>query len=256
MTAAATGPVDMGLGSTGASALCPGTLTVGLTGQTSSAWASTTVTTAATAIKTDSDGYEFKLSMTSNHNTFNVLANADNYLGGCLSGAGGDATNAVVCFYGQAKETSTSPANAGAGGSVTLGLSACVPYYLPVKNWVTTAVVTGAVAITKAKWYMLIEGLDCSATMVAAAAASPCVGTALNLADTVVLTTKWFQPKEISTKKYTTLPRFSAKETATWIGITVDGKKGASGCTGKALQGASALVAGAAVAVGAAALAF
>ena len=175
MTAAATGPVAMGLGSASATVNCPGTLTVGLTGQTSSSWASTTVTTAATAIKTDSDGYEFKLSMTSNHNTFNAAASANHYLGGCLSGAGGDATNAVVCFYGQAKETLSSPA----GTSVSFGLSACVPYYLPVKNWVTTAIVTGAVAITKAKWYMLIEGLDCSATMVAGASASPCVGTAL-----------------------------------------------------------------------------
>merc|ERR1719265_338084 len=104
---------------------------------------------------------------------------------------------------------------------------------------------------------MLIEGLDCSATIaVIAGGSTTCVGTALELADTAVLTTKWFQPKEISTKKYTTLPRFSAKETATWVGITVLGKKGASGCTGKALQGASALVAGAAVAFGAAALAF
>lgn len=254
MTAAATGPVTMGLGSAAATVNCPGTLTVGLTGQTSSAWASTTVTTAATAIKTDSDGYEFKLSMTSNHDGVELAASANHYVGGCLSGAGGDATNAVVCFYGQAKESASNPATS----SVTFALMTCVPYYLPVKNWITTTAVTGAVAITKAKWYMLLEGVDCSATItpLTGGTLGGCAGLALELADTAVLTTKWFQPKEISTKKYTTLPRFSAKETATWIAITTDGKKGASGCTGKALQGASALVAGAAVAFGAAALAF
>ncbi len=66
----------------------------------------------------------------------------------------------------------------------------------------------------------------------------------------------WFQPKEISTKIYVGLPRFSAKETATWTAIALTGKKGAGGCAAKALAGASALVAGAAVAFGAAALAF
>lgn len=39
-----------------------------------------------------------------------------------------------------------------------------IPYYMPVKNWVTTTVVTGAVAITKAKWYMILSGVDCSGT--------------------------------------------------------------------------------------------
>ena len=48
-----------------------------------------------------------------------------------------------------------------------------IPYYMPVKNWVTTAVVTGAVAITKTKWYMILSGVDCSSTGTTTAGSLP-----------------------------------------------------------------------------------
>ena len=56
-----------------------------------------------------------------------------------------------------------------------------IPYYMPVKNWVTTTVVTGAVAITKAKWYMILSGVDCSSTGTTAAGSLPagCISAAL-----------------------------------------------------------------------------
>ena len=56
-----------------------------------------------------------------------------------------------------------------------------IPYYMPVKNWVTTAVVTGSVAITKAKWYMILSGVDCSSTGTTSAGSLPagCISAAL-----------------------------------------------------------------------------
>ena len=106
-----------------------------------------------------------------------------------------------------------------------------------------------------------MAGVNCSAVQaalaLAVAPAATCATTAFTKTNNAVTTASWFQPKEISTKVYTTLTRFSAKEMATWTGMkTADGKKNATGCTAKALTGASALVAGAAVAFGAAALAF
>ena len=198
------------------------------------------------------------ISMTSNNNALVK----DKYFGGCLSGAGALATNPVVCFYGKGFDAITETTGGTAPNDHSLVKAGTViPYYMPVKNWVTTAVVTGAAAITVAKWYTVYSGMDCSATVTQIALASvatitTCRAADLNHADTTALTAAWFQPKEISTKIYPTMPRFSAKESATWIGMTDLGKKGASGCTAKALTGASALVAGAAVAFGAAALAF
>ena len=53
------------------------------------------------------------------------------------------------------------------------------------------------------------------------------------------------------------MPRFSAKETAIWYALDITTVNTASACgAGKALTGASALVAGAAVAFGSAALVF
>ena len=98
----ATGPVLMGMGTTAGTVTCPTILTVTLAGQTSSSWATTTITTAATAIKTDSDGYTMQIDTTSN---VDAISTGTNYMGGCLSGAGGLATNPVVCFYGRAAES-------------------------------------------------------------------------------------------------------------------------------------------------------
>merc|ERR1712146_61623 len=132
------------------------------------------------------------------------------------------------------------------------------------KNYSATVAISSVTYITAAKWNMVMSGIDCSAvntalvgTTAPAASAAPCTITNFTGANNGLTTTSWFQPKELSTKVYTPLPRFSAKESATWTGmVAADGKKSASGCATKALTGAPALVAGAAVAFGAAALAF
>jgi len=155
MTVAVVGPVKMGLGTTG-TILCPAVLTVNLLGQTTSSWATATIVKIAASIKTDSDGYTMVLSMTSNANAIV----AGNYLGGCLSGAGAVATNDVVCFYGKG----VAGINSSAAG---IYLTAATPYSKPVKNFLTATAVTGAVAITAAKWNMVLSGTNClSATPV------------------------------------------------------------------------------------------
>jgi hypothetical protein len=75
---------------------------------------------------------------------------------------------------------------------------------------------------------------------------------------------KYYQPKETSDKVYAGLPRFSKGETMKWIGLDatagsaagLSGKANVACGSGKALLGASTLAAGAAIAFGAAALAF
>jgi hypothetical protein len=237
----------MGTTTTTGTNLCPKTLTVTLAGQTSSSWATDAIVKAATAIKTDSDGYKMTIQMSSN-----LAATHDKFMGGCLSGAGSLATNPIVCFYGKFANTKT-------GNSEPI-LTACIPYYAPAKNFSTTVALTGAVAITNAKWYMVLAGSNCSAAAPALNAGGvttgACIAAPMAVTVATSLDASWFQPKEISTKIYPTMPRFSAKESATWIGMKDDSMKNASGCTAKALTGASALVAGAAVAFGAAALAF
>lgn len=74
MTAVATGPTKMGLDTVAGTALCPKILTVTLAGQTSSSWATDTIVKAATAIKTDSDGYTMQIDTTSNVNAIGTGA--------------------------------------------------------------------------------------------------------------------------------------------------------------------------------------
>merc|ERR1719393_441437 len=144
-----------------------------------------------------------------------------------------------------------------------LQYSQMAPAYTAAKNYSATVAISSVTYITAAKWNMVMSGIDCSAVNTATTGSAPsgaaaaCALSAFTAANNGLTTTSWFQPKELSTKVYTTLTRFSAKESATWTGmVAADGKKSASGCAAKALTGASALVAGAAVAFGAAALAF
>merc|ERR1712167_169758 len=198
--------------------------------------------------KTDSDGYKITIQMSSNGATSGGVA-VDKYVGGCLAVG---TTNPIVCYYGQAKDTKSTP------NVAQRNLYTMIPRYTAYKNFSTTVAIASVTAITAAKWNLVYSGSDCSGTAPAATSAgvtsSTCGVAAWELADTT--TASWFQPKEISTKVYTTLTRFSAKESATWTGMDIDAKKSSSGCAAKALTGASALVAGAAVAFGAAALAF
>merc|ERR1712167_376320 len=166
--------------------------------------------------KTDSDGYKITIQMSSNGATSGGVA-VDKYVGGCLAVG---TTNPIVCYYGQAKDTKSTP----------------------------TVAIASVTAITAAKWNLVYSGSDCSGTAPAATSggvtSTTCGVSAWELADTTTSTASWFQPKEISTKVYTTLTRFSAKESATWTGMDIDAKKSSSGCAAKALTGASALVAG------------
>lgn len=71
------------------------------------------------------------------------------------------------------------------------------------------------------------------------------------------LTFMWYQPKQIATGIYPTLPRFSKKDKVkTYAADQASADKGQACNAGIELTGASALVAGAAVAFGASALAF
>merc|ERR1712137_356326 len=97
---------------------------------------------------------------------------------------------------------------------------------------------------TAAKWNMVMGGNNCSAATMTidgtGITTTTCLAATYNPAlSTGVTSSSWFQPKETSTKVYTTLTRFSAKESATWTGMAADSKKNATGCTAKALTGAS-----------------
>ena len=71
-----------------------------------------------------------------------------------------------------------------------------------------------------------------------------------------VVTWTWIQPDEDSDGYTTTMPRFSAGEVVLWYGYDTDNQYDLAVCgSGGTLSGASAVVAGAAVAFGAAALA-
>jgi hypothetical protein len=70
----------------------------------------------------------------------------------------------------------------------------------------------------------------------------------------------YYQPKETSDKVYAGLPRFSKGESMKWVGlanaVAASAFPSVTCGTAKALLGASNLIAGAAVAFGAATLAF
>jgi hypothetical protein len=249
----ATGPTKMGMESAAGTLLCPKTMTVTLAGQTSSSWATDAIVKIATAIKTDSDGYTMQMDVSSNANTIGTgAANKNEWMGGCLTGAGANVKNDAVCFWGRIKDGKLSNVDAD-----KLTLQDMWPRHMPIANFKTTAAVTGDTKITTTKWNVVFSGNDCTKTQELSAPDPKCGTTGNTFADARSWNAKWFQPKEISTKLYVGLPRFSAKETATWTAIIrATGYKAAGGCSAKALTGASALVAGAAVAFGAAALAF
>lgn len=235
------------MGATAGSATCPKTLNVTLAGASSSSWATDAIVKLAASIKTDSDGYKITIEMNSNNN--NIATGK--YMGGCLAVG---TTNPIVCFYGIGRDIHTTPAAA------FKNIYEQIPRYTAYKNFATATAIASVTAITVAKWNLVYAGSNCSATAPAASgsptAVPACLVGSWTWTGTLTSSASWFQPKEISTKVYTTLTRFSAKESATWTGMDIDAKKGASGCAAKALTGASALVAGAAVAFGAAALAF
>jgi len=238
--------VAMGTATTNGTTGCPKVLNVTLAGATSSSWATDAIVKLATAIKTDSDGYKITIEMSAN----TTVTATGKWMGGCLAVG---TSNPVACFWGKSILTKASQTGA------YVQYTDLEPSYTTYKNYSTTAAIASTTAITQAKWYMTMDKNDCSATQTLTSNGNntaTCAVTSFTQALAYSTTTSWFQPKEISTKIYTTLTRFSAKESATWTGMADTGFKHSSGCTAKALTGASALVAGAAVAFSAAALAF
>merc|ERR1712153_117741 len=121
--------------------------------------------------------------------------------------------------------------------------------------------IVGGTEVTLAGWNMKL-GLDCSRAGANAAGTSTalCLFTAGNFGAAASTTSYgWsnYQPKETSDKVYTGLPRFSKGDILAWTPLTRANGYPVTACgTAKDLTGASALVAGAAIAFGAAALAF
>merc|ERR1712161_132550 len=108
------------------------------------------------------------------------------------------------------------------------------------KDFVATAAIVAGTALTLAKWQFVMQGSMAGCTV------------------TTAIGWKNYQPKETSDKVYTGLPRFAKGETMKWVGLDATAAANLSGkanvvCgSGKALLGASHLVAGAAIAFGAA----
>ena len=241
----------MGTGTAAGTTGCPKVLNVTLAGASSSSWATDAIVKIAAAIKTDSDGYKITLEMSGN--VLNTGTAGGEWMGGCLAVG---TTNPIVCFWGKTLQTDNT-----SGVAATLQYVGLVPTYTATKNYTTAAVLGTTTAITAAKWNMVMAGNNCSAATMTIngtgiSTATCQAATFAHTNNTGKTSSSWFQPKETSTKVYTTLTRFSAKENATWTGMANTSKKHTAGCTAKALTGASALVAGAAVAFGAAALAF
>ena len=135
--------------------------------------------------------------------------------------------------------------------------------WITKKDWVVTSFVAGT-AITLAKWQMVFTGniAVCTAAAPVTANQTACAkaGAITAAAAASTMGMNYYQPKETSDLVYVGLPRFQKGESMKYIGL-VDGVVGAAfptvTCgTAKTLLGASNLIAGAAVAFGAATLAF
>jgi hypothetical protein len=218
----------------GTATYCPIKATVTLVGSTGTAWATDAIKKISASILTDSDGYKITLAVGRQNGTKLVSTNNE---GGCLI----HTNSGAVCFRGAISST-----------AILTGMKAT---WIKLADYKIGALVAGT-EITAAKWGIVYDPI-CNVTTTPVTTA--CGATFIVADATVTYGGSWYQPKETAKKTYTTLPRFSVKETAKWTAITQAATKQAVSfaCgSGKALTGASALVAGAAVAFGAAALAF
>jgi hypothetical protein len=215
---------------------CPFTATVTLAGSTGSAWATAAIKKISTAILTDSDGYKITLAVGRKSGVVYATGFVE---GGCLL----HATSNHVCFRAPAR-------------TATVALIGMKATWIKKADYKIGALVAGT-AITAAKWGLVYVPVCDVANATTPVAACGSFGKTVDTDNTYG--GSWYQPKETAKKVYTELARFSAKETGAWVAIgdTTALSTVATACgSGKALKGASALVAGAAVAFGAAALAF
>jgi len=234
--------VNIGSGVTSI-ASCPKTITVGLVGQTTSTWASDAILLVSTALKTDSDGYQFSMLLGINMSAATALF----LTGGCVVTTGN-----YVCANVQNDTTGTY-------------VEMLNNRWITKKDWAVTSFVAGT-AITLAKWQMVWSGTaaTCTGLIVSgstAAVKAACV-VALGTVDTGtgVIGMTYYQPKETSDLVYVGLPRFQKGESMKYIGLVnalaATAFPTVTCGTAKVLLGASNLIAGAAVAFGAATLAF
>merc|ERR1711957_606703 len=201
---------------------------VTLSGNIGVAWATEAIVKVATAVLTKSDGYQIVIATT---NSTAAVVGAGKYGGGCIKTAD---SNAVCNTY----------------------LAA---------NWKLATALTLAkagTAITVVDTNIAFVPIGCSgAASVTTFALLPACSTSSGSAIGSVQTLTYFQPKEDPKKVYAGVPRFSKGDSVSMFGpsnITTDAFNLIFALCGEAkvMTGASALVAGAAVAFGAAALAF
>jgi hypothetical protein len=182
-----------------------------------------------------SDGYKLTIAIAGSGTEARV---ATEFTGGCVA----TATSNAMCI--------SSVANA------TPLISAMKVYALTKATYLTTTVVTGGTEITLVTWGMVLT-LDCSAAAPTTTNCGVGAGHLGAAGSTVVYGWTNYQPKETSDKVYAGIPRFSKDDLLVYKGLRkADGFPVITCGSGKALTGASALVAGAAIAFGAAALAF
>merc|ERR1712194_168757 len=225
-----------------ASTDCPKKVTADLIGA-ASGWLSDTNAKIWTGLTTStSDGYKLTVSITGVGNT--ILAVNLKVAGGCVA----TATSNAMCIHAASMAT----------GQSTVELVGMKVYSLTKKLYdvTTTVVATSGVSITKENWGMTLT-IDCSA----ADTAAPCDAAAATGIGHGSSTAVWgwsnYQPKETSDKVYAGIPRFSKGDLLVYKGLGTSTGIASIACgTGKALLGASSLIAGAAVAFGAATLAF
>jgi len=220
---------------------CPKSITATLVGS-ASGWLTDANKLIWTGLTTStSDGYKLTIAIYGPGSV--VLADAKN-LGGCVA----TATSNAMCIRSLS-------ANTGVGPSVEATLMKV--YALTKATYLSTAVVTGGTEITLVTWGMTLT-TDCSAANPTVVACAVAAGTGIGK-DSEANVYGWtnYQPKETSDKVYTGIPRFSKGDLLVYKGLaTATGFPDKTCGSGKALTGASALVAGAAIAFGAAALAF
>merc|ERR1711935_715184 len=214
---------------------CPKKVTADLTGA-ASGWLSDTNAKIWTGLTTStSDGYKLTVGITGVGDTALL---ADKHAGGCVA----TATSNAMCIH--------------AASATVVELRNMKVYSLTKKLYdvAATVVATSGVSITLENWGMTLT-IDCSA----ADTVAPCVATAATDIGHVSSTAVWgwsnYQPKETSDKVYAGIPRFSKGDLLVYKGIGTSNGIASIACgTGKALLGASSLIAGAAVAFGAATL--
>ena len=246
--------VDIGVALASTSTLC-NYVTAKLSGSDSD-WADATAIAADCTSCSDLDGYQVEV-VTSVYAVIMSDA-AVRSIGGCMATA---TTASAVCIWTSITDYTDKWDITG----YTVGWATTEVFAAGVSATTATAVIT-TTAITVASNYLAVPSV-CTAA-VGAATVSTCslAGTTITAtaatATTVGSTStfSWYQPDEDSDGYTTTMPRFSAEDLVGWWGLdaTAAGSTYLLAQCGTAgtLSGASAVVAGAAVAFGAAALAF